>query len=259
MPKRILCTPDLTTPESAEKHHSAFFRKAYVQRLYGEWYNSFAAEIQSVSRGKYLEIGSGGGFLKSVFPEVITSDILPFPKMDMVFNAEQIPFRNEELACIMMLNVFHHIHRPYLFLKEAERTLVPGGKILMIEPANSIFSRFIYKNFHHEPFQEDAGRELAEQENANQALPYIYFQRDRDWLENEFQGLQIEEIRYHTPFRYLISGGMATVQLLPAFTFDLITKLEQLVEPLHKHLGLFCSITISKKPGKSERGIQDNQ
>jgi SAM-dependent methyltransferase len=236
MPKRILCTPDLTSPESAEKHHSAFFRKAYVRRLYGEWYNSFAAEIQSVPRGRYLEIGSGGGFLKSVFPEVITSDILPFPKMDMVFNAEQIPFRNEELACIMMLNVFHHIHRPYLFLREAERTLVPGGKILMIEPANSIFSRFIYKNFHHEPFQGD-----------------------RDWLENEFQGLQIEEIRYHTPFRYLITGGMATVQLLPAFTFDLITKLEQLVEPLHKHLGLFCSITISKKPGKSERGIQDNQ
>lgn len=248
MLKRILRTPDLTSPESARNHHDLLFKKTYIRRLYGEWYNNFTAEVQSLPRGKYLEIGSGGGFLKTVFPEVITSDILPFPNMDMVFNAEQIPFGNEELACIMMLNVFHHIHRPFLFLREAERTLVPGGKILMIEPANSIFSRFIYRNFHHEPFQENAGRELAEQENANQALPYIYFQRDRDWLENEFPELRIEEIRYHTPFRYLISGGMSTVQLLPEFTFDLITKLEQLVEPLHKHLGLFCSITVSKNP-----------
>ena len=252
MLKRILRTPDLTSPESARNHHDLLFKKAYIRRLYGEWYNNFIAEIQSLPRGKYIEIGSGGGFLKTVFPEVITSDILPFPNMDMVFNAEQIPFRNEELACIMMLNVFHHIHRPFLFLREAERTLVPGGKILMVEPANSIFSRFIYKNFHHEPFQENAGRELTEQENANQALPYIYFQRDRDWLENEFSGLRIEEIKYHTPFRYLISGGMSTIQLLPAFTFDFITKLEQLVEPLNMHLGLFCSITVSKNPANPQ-------
>jgi hypothetical protein len=174
----------------------------------------------------------------------------------MVFNAEKIPFCEEELSCIMMLNVFHHIHNPSLFLEEALRTLVSNGKIIMIEPANSVFGRFIYKNFHHEPFKENAGRELAADEYSNQALPYIYFQRDRSWLENQFPGLSIESIRYHTPFRYLISGGMSAGQLLPSFTFGLVTVLERLISPLSKHLGLFCSIVLRKNTNPATYPVQ---
>ena len=45
----------------------------------------------------------------------------------------------------------------YRFLVELERCLKPGGKIVMIEPANTRFSRLIFRRFHHEMF-ESVGR-----------------------------------------------------------------------------------------------------
>jgi hypothetical protein len=68
--------------------------------------------------------------------------------------------------------------RPYLFLQEAERTLLSGGKIIMIEPANSALGRFIYKRFHHEPFEENGPREIKPGNplsNSNQALASYIF------------------------------------------------------------------------------------
>ena len=120
---------------------------------------------------------------------MVTSDILSLPNVDKVFSAEELPFNENELASIVMLNVFHHIPKPYLFLKEAERTLVKGGKIIMIEPANSALARFIYKRFHHEPFDEKGGREIEAGNplsNSNQALPYIYFERDLNLFKTQF-------------------------------------------------------------------------
>jgi hypothetical protein len=40
--------------------------------------SNFYTKSKEVGKGIYLEIGSGGGFLKDEFPEVVTSDILDF-------------------------------------------------------------------------------------------------------------------------------------------------------------------------------------
>ena len=168
----------LDDPKTTLAHRDIILNKPFLKRLYQDWYNVFIKESRAVGKGIYLEIGSGGGFLKDVFPEVVTSDILDLPVVDKVFSAEQLPYKENELGSIMMLNVFHHIPKPYLFLKEAERCLVKGGKIIMVEPANSALGRFIYKRFHHEPFDEKGGREIEAGNplsNSNQALPFIYF------------------------------------------------------------------------------------
>ena len=34
-----------------------------------------------------LELGSGGGFLKEMYPAIITSDVLQLPSVDKVFSA----------------------------------------------------------------------------------------------------------------------------------------------------------------------------
>ncbi|MCW3078126.1 MAG: Methyltransferase type 11, partial [Bacteroidetes bacterium] len=143
---------DLDDPKATLAHREIILSKPYLKRLYLGWYKLFISKTKDIKGGRHLEIGSGGGFYKEVFPEVVTSDILDLPNVDKVFSAEEMPFGSNELASIVMLNVFHHIPKPYLFLKEAERTLIKGGKIIMIEPANSSLARFIYKRFHHEPF-----------------------------------------------------------------------------------------------------------
>jgi SAM-dependent methyltransferase len=241
---------ELDDPRTTLAHRDIILGKAFLKRIYIDWYKELIHISKTVGSGKYLEIGSGGGFLKEVFPEVITSDILDLPVVDKVFSAEEIPFEEGELASIVMLNVFHHIPKPYLFLKEAERTLKPGGKIVMIEPANSALGRFIYKNFHHEPFDPDGPREIHAGNplsHSNQALPYIYFEKDVALFEKEFPKLKISSVRYHTPFLYVISGGVSRNAMLPYFLYPIVQVAEKLFSPFSKQLGLFCTVVLEKK------------
>jgi SAM-dependent methyltransferase len=240
---------DLDDPKATLAHRDLILQKPFLKRLYNDWYSVFIQRSKEIKNGKYLEIGSGGGFLKEVFPEVITSDILSLPNVDMVFSAEEMPFKENELASIVMLNVFHHIPKPYLFLQEAQRTLVKGGKIIMTEPANSALGRFIYKRFHHEPFEENGPREIKAGNplsNSNQALPYIYFERDLDLFKKEFPQLKINSIKYHSPFSYIISGGVSRSAMLPYFMYNFVKVMEWLFSPLSKQIGLFCTIEVEK-------------
>jgi SAM-dependent methyltransferase len=240
---------DLDDPKATLAHRDLILQKPFLKRLYNDWYDVFIKKAKEIRTGKHLEIGSGGGFLKEVFPEVITSDILALPNVDMVFSAEEIPFKENELASIVMLNVFHHIPKPYLFLQEAQRTLVKGGKIIMTEPANSALGRFIYKRFHHEPFEENGPREIKAGNplsNSNQALPHIYFERDLELFKKEFPLLKINSIKYHSPFSYIISGGVSRSAMLPYFMYNFVKGIEWLFSPLSKQIGLFCTIEVEK-------------
>lgn len=240
---------DLDDPKATLAHRDLILQKPFLKRLYNDWYDVFIKKAKEIRTGKHLEIGSGGGFLKEVFPEVITSDILALPNVDMVFSAEVMPFKENELASIVMLNVFHHIPKPYLFLQEAQRTLVKGGKIIMTEPANSALGRFIYKRFHHEPFEENGPREIKAGNplsNSNQALPHIYFERDLELFKKEFPLLKINSIKYHSPFSYIISGGVSRSAMLPYFMYNFVKVMEWLFSPLSKQIGLFCTIEVEK-------------
>lgn len=240
---------DLDDPNASLAHRDIILKKPFLKKLYNDWYLIFIIKSKEIKNGKYLEIGSGGGFLKDVFPEVITSDILILPNVDLIFTAEEIPFKENELASIVMLNVFHHIPKPHLFLKEAQRTLIKGGKIIMTEPANSSLARFIYKRFHHEPFDEKGQREIKAGNplsNSNQALPYIYFVRDLDLFKKDFPSLKINSINYHSPFSYIISGGVSRSAMLPFFMYNFVKGIEWLFSPFYKQIGLFCTIEIEK-------------
>lgn len=249
--KKYINDYDLDDPKATLVHKDIILNKPVLKKLYQDWYQTFIQEAKTTKgTGLFLEIGSGGGFLKSILPEVITSDILELPTVDKVCNAENLPFDTGSLSCIMMLNVFHHIPRPYLFLKEAERTLVQGGKIIMIEPANSTMGRFIYKRFHHEPFDPAGEMEIRPGNplsHSNQALPYIYFEREKEKFKTDYPQLKINSIRYHTPFIYALSGGLSRNSILPYPLYGFAKFIETLTSPFSKQLGLFCSVCIEKK------------
>lgn len=243
----------LDDPRATLAHRDIILKKRFLKLLYLRWYKQMMGLLRIKPAESYLEIGSGGGFLKEIFPDVITSDILPLPGVDQTFSAEKMPFENRQLSGIMMLNVFHHIPKPYLFLSEAQRCLKHGGRVVMTEPANSALGRFIYKRFHHEPFDESAGREIDAGHplsNSNQALPYIYFERDTGRFSQEFPHLKIVSVKYHSPFSYIISGGVSRSAMLPAFCFHLVIALEWLLQPFSKTTGLFCTVVLEKRDGE---------
>lgn len=241
---------DLDDPSTTEMRKNIILRKKFLKRLYEEWYSIIIKEMKTSPKGKSVEIGSGAGFLKTLVPDIITSDVMPLSTCDMAFSAEDMPFAEGELSNIVMVDVLHHIPKPYLFLKEAERCLQSGGKIIMIEPANSTWGRFIYKNFHHEPFNPDGDWEIPATgplSGANGALPWIIFSRDRKKFLKEFPNLEIVLIKHHTGFRYLLSGGVSLKSLVPDFAFTPLKMIENTLTTFSPFFSMFQTIVIRKK------------
>jgi SAM-dependent methyltransferase len=240
----------LDAPAATLEHREILLRKPFLKKIYEEWYRSFIDIAGDLPEGKLLEIGSGGGFLKDLLPEVVTSDILALPHCDLTFSAERIPFDNESVSGIFMIDVLHHIPDCEQFFGEAKRVLVPGGEIFMIEPANTAWARLIYKNLHHEPFDPEREEWRFDTEGplsgANGALPWMVFERDLDKFKEKFPSLELLGIKVHTPFRYLLTGGLSYKSMVPGFSFKAVSLLEK---PFSS-LGMFQTIRIrnARKP-----------
>lgn len=239
----------LDSPLAAKISAQVIRQKSFLNRLYRDFYQEFKRVREEFNEGVFIEIGSGGGFLKRVIPDIITSDILPLAHIDMRFSAVRLPFKSNGVDCFFMFDVFHHVQDAALLLREMGRCLKKGGKIVMIEPANTPWARLIYQNFHHEVFDPFGGWTLAGSgplSSANGALPWIIFYRDARRFEKDFPALKVKRLEPHTPFRYLISGGLSFKQLLPTFTYNLIKGMEIFLSPLNPWLGMFVTIEIEK-------------
>lgn len=227
-------------------------RKPFLKATYRSFYRELLQKSQSeVKGGLMLELGSGASFLKQMAPDIVTSDILPYEGVDRVFSAMDMPFEDESLRAIVMVDVLHHLQDTRAFFQESLRCLHPGGKLVMIEPANTPWSRFIYKNFHHEPFEVRGGwgcEPGGPLSSANMAIPWIVFCRDGQQFTQEFPEWQVRSLRIHTPFKYLLSGGLSLRQLLPSAFLPLVTRVERLLTPLNPWLGLFMTIELEKRP-----------
>jgi SAM-dependent methyltransferase len=240
---------DLDDPAATVLHAKIIRDKPFLKRIYIDFYRQFAKAVQEPERKVLVELGSGGGFIKEVIPNTITSDILELPGVDRTFSAAKMPFEKESIDAFFMFDVLHHVTDPRAFFRESVRCLRTSGKIVMIEPANTPCSRFIYKNFHHEPFDVQAEwelREIGPLSHGNVALPWIIFSRDRRTFEKEFPELRIVAIRNHTPLRYQLSGGLTWRQLVPSFTYPLARVVERLLSPLNNLLGMFQTIELQK-------------
>ena len=240
---------NLDDPAVTLLHARIIRKKPFLKRVYIDFYKQFA-ELVPEHRGKILvELGSGGGFIKEVINNVITSEVLELPNVDKIFSALEMPFEKASVDAFFMIDVLHHITEPRIFFAEALRCLKVRGKVIMIEPANTLFSRFIYKNFHHELFDDRAKWELEQTgrlSRSNGAMPWIIFTRDRQIFEREFPSLKIIRIRNHTPLRYLLSGGLTLRELLPSFAYTPVKILEYLLWPLNNLLGMFQTIELQK-------------
>ncbi len=243
------CIKDLDDPATTLLHAEIIQKKPFLKKLYIDFYKQFRRAVPDFGDRVLVELGSGGGFIKEVIGNVITSDILELPNVDKVFSASDMPFEETSVDAFFMFDVLHHLPDSKAFFKEALRCLKVSGKIVMIEPANTLWARFIYKNFHHERFDTQAEWTLEEAgplSQGNGAIPWIIFSRDRKIFEAEFPSLRIVGIRNHTPLRYLLSGGLTLRQLLPSFAYPLIKAIEYALSPINNWLGMFQTIELEK-------------
>lgn len=239
----------LDDPQTTIFHAQLIKNKPYLHNVYREYYLWFKKRLNPIKQKTIVELGSGGGFIKEIIPNTTTSDILRLPNIDKRFSALAMPFEKNSIHAFVMINVLHHIKNSKKFFRETDRCLKKNGKILMIEPANTLWGRFIYKNFHHEPFEPNADWKVTRGgalSGANGALPWILFFRDKSIFEKEFSSLYIISIKPHTPIRYLASGGLSHRQLLPSWTYPMVLGIESMLSPLNNLIGMFYTIEIKK-------------
>lgn len=240
---------DLDAPEVTLLHRRIIQKKKFLRNLYLDFYRTLASHIPGIEQKTCVELGSGGGFIKEIYPRVRTSDVLRLPGVDACFSALAMPFRNGSIDAFLMIDVFHHVPDAFVFLSEMERCLKPGGDIVMIEPANTPWGRFFYQNFHHEPFDPSGAWTFPSDgplSSANGALPWIVFQRDRAEFERKFPSLELKVFRAHTPIAYLLSGGVSMRQLIPSAGYHPVRALESVLSFAGPVCGMFYTIHLSK-------------
>jgi SAM-dependent methyltransferase len=242
----------LDGPDRFELLTATLGRKAFLRRLYREFYDRYAECLaRCPAEGLALELGSGAGFAREVVPGVLTSDVIPYPGVERVIDGTRMPFAEASLRAIFLLNVFHHIPDPEAFLREAERCLVPGGRMLIIDQHPGALASPIYRHLHHEPFRPEATTwafaSSGPLSGANGALAWIVFQRDRARFHELFPGLRLERYDPHTPLRYWLAGGLKRWSVAPGWSFPLASSLDRLLLRVSPDLGSFVDVEVVRR------------
>lgn len=251
--KRALAHPltkglALDDPETTSRRRTIIRNKAFLNRLYIQWYERIIEALPAIN-GAVVEVGSGGGFMKELMPAIVSTEVFRTEGIDLVMDAQSMPFRAESVRAFALIDVMHHVPKPERFLREAVRVLKPGGRILMIEPWVNGWASMVYKNFHHEPFDPSGSWTIPPSgplSGANGALPWILFERDRTKFEESVPSLAIETIEPFMPVAYLLSGGVSMRSLLPGWFYRVVRSMEQSIPALERRTGMFAFIQLNR-------------
>ena len=120
----------------------------------------------------------------------------------------------------------------------------------MVEPWLTPWSRLIYRRLHHEPFEPDAAAwefpGNGPLSDANGALPWIVFERDRRRFESDFPSWKVRSIAPGMPFRYLLSGGVSLRSLMPGFLHSTWKACESCLRPWMHSWAMFAVIVVER-------------
>ena len=216
--------------------------------LYKEWYEFILNQL-SDSDGINLELGCGASFINEIIKNVKKSDVFFNANTDLKIDAMEVGLKFEnKISNLILVNVFHHISNPELFLRSAEKSLLKGGRIIMVEPSNNIWSRLVYKLVGHERFDTEQITWKFESNDplidSNQALSWIIFKRDYKKFKKLFPEFSILKRKSIMPFSYLMSGGHTYNTKVGKIFIKIIRKIERIF--FDNQFGIFDLICIEK-------------
>jgi SAM-dependent methyltransferase len=237
-------------------HQEVLQRKPILQRVFRDFHQLLFHLDQLYfgdTPGRRVELGAGVAPARDVVPELVVSDVVWAPHLDLVADAQRLPFPRSSVRSVYCQNAFHHFPNPRAFFAELERVLVPGGGAIMIEPYYGLFATFLYPRlFAEEGFDKEASQwghvARGPMEGTNQAQSYIIFFRDRKQFEIEFPALELVHTQPLTNYlRYLFSGGLNFPALVPSFVEPVLRAVEWLLQPLGWVFALHHVVVLRKK------------
>jgi SAM-dependent methyltransferase len=233
-------------------------RKAVLRLAYQHWYDMIVARLSDLR--PTLEIGSGCGNFKSHHTECIATDVFQSgPWIDRVVNAEELPFEENELGNMVVFDVIHHLQRPLKFLRQAQRALKPGGRLIFCEPAVTPWSRLVYSR-HHEPidlsfdiFGLDSQPPPPDPNHtfANMGIPELLFWRQREKTRAVVPRFNWAFARKMSFLLYPLTGGFSYRSFVPAAGYGALLKWEDaLLRPFANWLTGTRMLVVLEKAGR---------
>jgi len=209
--------------------------------------------------GSRIELGAGVSFIKELCSDVVVSDVIAAPHLDQIIDSQDmkgVPDQSvpdQSVAAFYGIHCFHHFSEPCRFFSELTRTLKPDGGCILIEPYFGLLARIIYPRlFNSETFDMEQLKwetpSASKMSNANQALSYVVFFRDKAIFEDKFSQLEIVHTEQLTNYlRYTLSGGLNFRSLVPRSSEKILRFIENILYPLRKFLALHHVIVLKKK------------
>jgi len=249
---------DIQAQKQLLKHRQIWERKPLLRHIYRE---EFFARMLSYRQkeGLSLEVGGGPGFFKQSFPNLISTDIVWCPWLDVVADAQRLPFQTSSVTNLFGLDVLHHLATPMKFMEEVKRILVPGGRLILIEPWITPFSYLVYRCFHQEecdlsarPWKMSNASSQPDKKafDGNQAIPYLLFGRGHLPRTLSFlPGMNPLVIEPFCLFAYLLSFGFKPMSLLPESLYPAISKLERRTSRVWRRFAALRVLIVIEKSG----------
>ena len=246
---------------SCEKHNIEIQKnlkywksKPILRKIYKDFYQLISKYIQNNIYGKVVEVGSGIGNLKMVIPNCISTDIFPNPWIDRVENAYKMSFTDNSISNLILFDVWHHLKFPGTVLREFNRVLVPGGRVIIFEPAISVLGFIVYGLFHNEPigffkkikwnapknFSFQKTSYYAAQGNANR----VFCSNKFDEFLSDWDIIKIKKI---SSISYAASGGYSSRQLYPDCFYPSMKLIDKLCDYLPLLFATRLLVIIEKK------------
>ncbi len=234
-----------------EQFRAVWNAKPSLRAVYGDYYRRLEEWARS---GVIIELGAGSGNLKEVMPQVVATDIVTVPWLDAVVDAHALPFGDGTVDSIVGVDVLHHVQYPVRLLDEAARVLRSGGRVVLMEPAITPFSRVIFRLGHPEPVDLKADP-LAEGHpdpdkhpmDSNQALPTLLAGRHRTAVERRVPDLRLLRCAHLSLIAYPLSGGFRSWNLVPPRLVRPLLRLERRLVPVVGRLMAFRLLLVYER------------
>lgn len=227
--------------------------KALLTEVYRRFYAECLPAVSATADLPFpmIELGCGPSHIERYIPGVLKTDLVAHENVSRVVDAQSLPFADGGVRAVFLIDVLHHVEQPSRCLKEIERCLAVRGRAVLVEPSDSLLTKFMITHLHpSEVWNEDAptwanapgGRLSA----ANNAIPFLIFKRDRELFERHFPRLRIRRLERHTLFAYYLSGGLSYRSLVPAALVPAVAALGKLARPISRRLGMMMTIELEK-------------
>ncbi|MBX7246880.1 MAG: class I SAM-dependent methyltransferase [Candidatus Sumerlaeaceae bacterium] len=217
-------------------------------------YERWAAMMRPyLAPGGLLEVGSGSGLSKELFPEVLLCDIVRAPWLDFRADCMRLPVGDSSIENVIAFDLLHHAADPHSFLTEAARVLKPGGRILLMEPYITPVSYVGYKALHHEDVYFGGYHKIPEGGakvdpwQGNLAVANVVFNRMAAEWETRQPDLRIVRRDLLSFFDFQMAAGFKPRAYVPMGIYRLLVKLDDVLGLLMPLLAFRIFLVLEKK------------